>query len=192
MNKCSNCSAVIDDGRRVCDSCKSATRAENRAAWRFRNREKIKAQSRANYLATKEKQLANQKARRASNPDLFKKRVKRWTDANVERMTFLRNRWKRENRERVCAYSQARRAAISKARGNVTEDDIKEIFSLQKGKCAICKSSVSESFHADHIMPLARGGDNDPHNIQLLCPRCNLKKGAKNPTKYMQSLGMLL
>lgn len=33
--------------------------------------------------------------------------------------------------------------------------------------------------HADHIVPLARGGRNTMDNMQCLCARCNLSKGAK-------------
>ncbi len=31
----------------------------------------------------------------------------------------------------------------------------------------------------DHIIPLSEHGTNDPSNFQLLCQRCNLKKGNK-------------
>ncbi|NVB39640.1 HNH endonuclease [Pseudenhygromyxa sp. WMMC2535] len=31
----------------------------------------------------------------------------------------------------------------------------------------------------DHIIPRARGGNGSPENGQVLCPSCNLKKGAK-------------
>lgn len=31
--------------------------------------------------------------------------------------------------------------------------------------------------HVDHIRPVSRGGTNDPDNLRLLCPRCNLSRG---------------
>lgn len=37
-----------------------------------------------------------------------------------------------------------------------------------------------------------KGGANDKSNIQLLCPHCNLSKGAKHPVDFMQERGMLL
>ena len=30
--------------------------------------------------------------------------------------------------------------------------------------------------HFDHIIPLEKGGTNDPTNFQLLCANCNLTK----------------
>ena len=31
----------------------------------------------------------------------------------------------------------------------------------------------------DHVLPLARGGINDPENFQVLCGRCNAAKGCR-------------
>lgn len=33
---------------------------------------------------------------------------------------------------------------------------------------------------------------NADENVQLLCSRCNLSKGAKHPVEFMQSQGYLL
>lgn len=46
--------------------------------------------------------------------------------------------------------------------------------------CATCAARITDrpSAHVDHITPLARGGSNDRDNLQVLCARCNLTKGA--------------
>jgi hypothetical protein len=33
--------------------------------------------------------------------------------------------------------------------------------------------------HADHVVPLSRGGDHSPENVVICCAKCNLHKGAK-------------
>jgi 5-methylcytosine-specific restriction endonuclease McrA len=33
--------------------------------------------------------------------------------------------------------------------------------------------------HVDHVHPLSKGGKSTPENLQLLCPGCNTRKGAR-------------
>lgn len=64
----------------------------------------------------------------------------------------------------------------------------KAIYFRDKGCCVICKRDVSgllnltATLHIDHIVPLASYGNNDSSNFQLLCEKCNLKKGARKST----------
>lgn len=60
----------------------------------------------------------------------------------------------------------------------------KGIFLRDKGHCASCGADLSgmyqlSEFHVDHLIPLAKGGCNDPSNLQLLCDKCNLSKGSR-------------
>jgi 5-methylcytosine-specific restriction endonuclease McrA len=58
------------------------------------------------------------------------------------------------------------------------------VFFRDHGRCVFCHADLSgllsldQVDHFDHIVPLARGGVNDPTNIQLLCGPCNLQKSA--------------
>ena len=57
-------------------------------------------------------------------------------------------------------------------------DDVKLlVWSCDGGACIRCGSQ--EKIHFDHILPVAKGGSNEPVNIQLLCQACNLKKSDK-------------
>lgn len=50
----------------------------------------------------------------------------------------------------------------------------KIIFERCGGRCLLC--GCAESLEYDHIIPMAKGGSNDPSNGQLLCANCHRKK----------------
>ena len=47
-------------------------------------------------------------------------------------------------------------------------------------RCEYCRTPhaiTAQTFHADHILPLSRGGQTTLDNLCFACPRCNLHKG---------------
>ena len=62
-----------------------------------------------------------------------------------------------------------------------------ELFTEQEGKCNICKQKLQKGYHIDHIFPYSKRdeyingpqGISEKRNLQLLCPKCNMHKGAK-------------
>ena len=68
-----------------------------------------------------------------------------------------------------------------------THEQRAAIFRRAEGKCvnpddnSDCEVDCGwDNFHADHIVPHSAGGKTTVENGQLLCPKCNLKKGAKS------------
>jgi len=53
-----------------------------------------------------------------------------------------------------------------------------EIFRRDNYTCQYC-GTKSENLHCDHVIPLSRGGTNDPANLVTACARCNLSKSSK-------------
>lgn len=49
----------------------------------------------------------------------------------------------------------------------------------QDYKCANCNCKLDETCHADHIIPHSKGGKTIEENCQVLCRKCNIKKGNK-------------
>jgi 5-methylcytosine-specific restriction endonuclease McrA len=116
--------------------------------------------------------------RKAKDPDAERARVREW---------FAKNPEKRR------AYENNRRAKAKAAGGKVSADIAQRLMTLQRGKCACCRSDLTKvAFHLDHVIPLTGGGRNDDSNMQLLCARCNNQKYNKHPVDFMQSKGYLL
>lgn len=60
-------------------------------------------------------------------------------------------------------------------RRQISMADRQFILWLYDYKCANCDST--EWLEVDHIVPLAKGGEDHVQNMQCLCSKCNLRKG---------------
>lgn len=88
-----------------------------------------------------------------------------------------RKRWRTpEYRKRLRLKANIRRGT----EGSFTAADIEAIRKAQGNRCYLCGKKLKK-YHIDHFIPLARGGTNDPGNLRLACPKCNLTKSAKHP-----------
>lgn len=67
---------------------------------------------------------------------------------------------------------------------NFTAEQRLAIYNRDEGVCQSCMRKVDFSeYHADHVLSYARGGVTKLSNGQLLCAKCNLKKGKKASVK---------
>ena len=62
-------------------------------------------------------------------------------------------------------------------RPKVSKAKRKRVYERDKGICAYCKQYLPfNDFCIDHVIPLARGGNNEEENLTVSCMRCNAKK----------------
>lgn len=115
----------------------------------------------------------------------------KWARENKDRIREIERNWRVANPEKTRAKNHNRRA-LKRNAGSHTAQDIVDIFALQKGKCAYCRTKLGKKYHVDHIHALSRGGSNNRDNLQVLCQPCNQSKFTKDPIVFAQSLGMLL
>jgi hypothetical protein len=85
-------------------------------------------------------------------------------------------RYRKNNPDRVREWSTTR---LKRKTGRLPKGTVSAKLKTQNYLCAICKTSVADKYHVDHIFPLAKGGKHEPSNIQILCPSCNVRKAAK-------------
>lgn len=161
------------DGLR--SSCKLCTNDRNRR-WYESNADQVKSICRRYY---------------ERNADRIKRASKQWRAENPEYAAEYFKTWRNDNMETIRANHRARRARKRGAGGHHTTEDVQRIIRHQRGRCACCRSKLV-AYHVDHIIPLKLKGSNNPDNIQILCPTCNLQKNAKHPIDFMQERGFLL
>lgn len=173
---------------------KEKVKERNRAYYeanKEKNKEKKKAQGKAYYEANKEKVNERRKAYYKANKEKELAKNKAWYYENRDAALLWQKEWARSNPEKKRVSQHNRRDRLST--GRISSERIQHLLKIQKNRCCYCGAKFTGiGYHADHIIPLALGGPNTDDNIQLLCPTCNLKKGAKDPIQYRQSQGFLL
>lgn len=74
-----------------------------------------------------------------------------------------------------------------RAEGKAGKKLIAQMLEDQGRRCAYCLCDIASLFHIDHKTPIVRGGTNDPENLHLTCPTCNLRKHDMTHEEFMAS-----
>lgn len=150
------------------------------AAWKLANPEREKAVRRARDLASTEKRKAERAQRYIENRQRVLEAAAIYRKANAEKIKEYHRQRQKANPESSRASSRRRRAFLKGCDGpHHTVADAKALFTQQQGRCAYCLLDLDGSYHLDHVVPLARGGNNSKENIALACPACNMAKHDK-------------
>lgn len=120
--------------------------------------------------------------------------MKAWNRENRELANAARQRWRKTEEGRLSerAMWATRRARKRSAGGRFTRADVEVRLKAQRGRCAWCRVKLGSTYHVDHIEPLARGGSNEPRNLQILCQSCNCRKWSTDPIDFARREGRLL
>lgn len=152
--------------------------------WQDANRDKVRMYKRKAYAANPQKERERNQRYRRENAEQVSIRRRAFYVRDRERDSEANKRWRKNNPERARSYVANRRARKLSAPGRFTKQDIKQLFKSQKGRCWYCQKSIENGYHIDHRIPLSRGGSNDPSNLVLACPSCNLRKGDRLPHEW--------
>jgi 5-methylcytosine-specific restriction endonuclease McrA len=160
--------------------------------WRLDNPERAREYDMAKHQRKRDAELARMRARYEKNREADIERKRKAYRENVEENREKQRARYAENKEYFKPYQKARKARIRSSSGSFTAKEIKKMIKDQSCKCIYCKSDISKNYHADHIVPVSKGGSSFIENIQLLCPTCNLRKGAKMPEEFAKEIGILI
>lgn len=200
----STCPSHKDGRANYCKECHKAYAAKHYLA----NKEKMNAQSRANYYQNRDyyreinnnwyrrnrdAQLARFREYRKVNLEYFRQYDRDYYIVHKERLNaqnrdaYARNKaerkikgrlWRRANRAICNALFQRRRARLKGAPGSHTASEWQALRDWFGGVCLRCGSQ--DDLTADHVMPLVKGGSNSIDNLQPLCRSCNSTKHDKS------------
>lgn len=169
------------DGRHSrCKVCRKAMSVAYRA--RPDVAEKETARLKAHYERNREECLQKRKERYQKTREETLEKNRAWRDQNLDKHRALCREWARAHPDDMRVIVARRRAKIAGAVGSYKKSDVAVMLGSQKGLCAYCGADLlGAGYHVDHVHPISRGGSNGPENLQLLCPPCNRRKGAKLP-----------
>ncbi len=190
------------------DACKACDRAKRRAyaathkeqesqsrkLFREKNEDRLREEQKQ-FRASHKEQIAAGK-RQQQQGEVYKTYQKRYYEEHKEaihvqqRDLYIANREHAIEKQRRYnktlqgkmvskAQRQRRKAQKRKAGGSYTSQELREQFQRQKARCYYCKAKLAKVWHADHVIPLSKGGTNDIGNIVIACQTCNLRKSAK-------------
>ena len=166
-------------------------RKETVRAWLTTNRERDRERRRLYRGANLEKRKEYEQTWYIANSGRLKEHRRQYRAINKEKIDNQQRNWRLANPDKMRAKHMRRRALRENAEGSHGADDIKRQYDAQKGRCYYCRKKVGEKYHVDHVIPLARGGSNDPSNLVIACPSCNTSKQDKPPHEWPQGNHLL-
>lgn len=94
--------------------------------------------------------------------------------------TYWHKAWLRLSRKTSALKSSLkRRSEEAGVTFKIELKDIKKMFYDSYGeKCKYCEEILNvKTMACDHIIPISKGGESTPKNLQIICRRCNTRKG---------------
>jgi 5-methylcytosine-specific restriction endonuclease McrA len=138
--------------------------------------QKLKPYFQAYYAKNRQKKIDNARAWVLANPERRKEWEQKYSVESREKINAQSREYQRRTGHK---YSRARE--LAKRTRVVEKVDRREVFARAAGLCGLCGEGVDvATFHIDHIIPLARGGEHSYANTQPAHPLCNLRKGARS------------
>lgn len=138
----------------------------------------------------RQKKSIYDKARYAANPEIAKQyhrdNYHKVAAKAVARSGELAKKNPARRRAIAMAY-KARRRSVERA--GMTGVEFGSWLNRQAKICHWCAIECEESYHVDHVMPLAKGGHHEAWNLVIACQPCNQKKSSKHPLDWLAEIG---
>lgn len=124
-----------------------------------------------------------------TEPDPFLPGVLEFAELMYDRWAPVQEESERKRALTNRVHASRRRKRMRDAEGHFDATDVDEIRDLQDNRCCYCGIPFHDDSEIEHIIPIARGGDNSPDNIALACTSCNRSKGVSLPDEWKERRG---
>ena len=129
----------------------------------------------AKQLASNRRYMARRRACPETNAILRTSAKRCWNSGGNLRQREYLERLK----ERDFFKWKARRSYIT-----LTADELRELWDKQGGRCPLTGRDLDKNSEIDHILPIARGGDNSKDNSRWVCRDVNQAKHALTDDEF--------
>lgn len=161
---------------------------------RAKNHVRVKAHKRLAYQAIKDKPefKAYLKERIALTRDAKREYDREYRAKRAEHLDAIHKAWRAKNPDKIrtIRFTYAARRRAQEAGGDSTAAIHKWAAAAAK-VCHWCGKKCAKSYHIDHYVPLSKGGKHEISNLVIACPKCNIRKNAKDPYEFAASVGRL-
>lgn len=156
--------------------------------WTANNREEARRRHMVYYYADVEKSRQKGRESHARHRDLFNARQREQRAQNPQIHRNDVRRWQREHPELVKQAVARRQMRQKQAAAKGVKNPQKEksrLYKSQRGNCYYCRKHLDpHEGEIDHVIPISRGGTNEPDNLVLACSLCNARKHNKLPHEW--------
>ena len=166
---------------------KSAISIKN---WQLNNPDRVKEINRRSAIKRRDQRIIDSREWRKQNADRIKKSWQEYRKVNRDQLKEARRKYEEKHPEKIRAGKHTRRTKILGLDSKIDAGYVKFLKIAQGMKCNYCDQAM-DKYQIDHIVPIARGGDNKNENLQLLCAPCNRQKGAKTDNEYREYLNVI-
>lgn len=177
---------------------------QHRKQYQQENKKSILENKKRYYKENKEKITEYQKQYRQENKELIAEKMKQYGQENKEKISENKKLYQQENKEiiaqkrklysqsdkgREVIYKNVLKRKSYKMKVKYTPHQRLEILDRDGWNCQCCGIEVHDrstgdwntpdKANIDHIIPISKGGNSEPSNLQVLCRTCNLSKKDK-------------
>jgi 5-methylcytosine-specific restriction endonuclease McrA len=174
----SRCKACLKEDRAESYKANPDSRKKAASDYYKNNKERVLERLRTQYSESPEKHLNAVQNRKNRDIEAYNKRFR-----ELQRLRYAND--PSSFKEKGHNYRSKKRGSG----GKLSKGIVSHLMTEQKSRCVYC-ANVLTVFHLDHIVPISAGGLNEDSNVQLLCPQCNLQKGAKMPEEFIALRGL--